>query len=452
MHNLQQLLTELDPGIIIAYQLETPVTASKLLQQIDAWRVALTSCPQTHIALFDHDSIRFTAALLACWHSGKTVIIPGDNLPGTLTQVSKLTTVGIGDFPNDESIQTIRYKQNNFTPPPLEILPETHPALIIFTSGSSGAPKAVNKHLNQLNSEIKHLEQLWGTQANNSHIVASISHQHIYGLLFKVLWPLCSSRPFISETCRYPEEILRALQRSKSMLVSSPAHIRRLPKSLPWKSLLQPPTLVFSSGGLLSQKDSLHAHRLLGCPISEIYGSSETGGIAQRQQIHANRNMPWQPLPEVEVTLAESGALKVRSPHLEDNQWYTTADSADLQEDGSFQLGLRLDRIAKIEGKRISLERIEKLLRAHSFVQDVRVLVLKGGREQLAAVVALTLDGKQQLSLGKHMLNQHLRKVLTTHIERIAIPRKWRYIEQLPHNSQGKITHAMLLTLFENKE
>jgi acyl-coenzyme A synthetase/AMP-(fatty) acid ligase len=55
--------------------------------------------------------------------------------------------------------------------------------------------------------------------------------------------------------------------------------------------------------------------------------------------------------------------------------------------DGRFRLLGRADRIVKIEERRVSLDALERALREDAEVDDARVLVLPGQREQLAAVV-----------------------------------------------------------------
>lgn len=448
MISLHNLLSSADDAVLVGYRDGSALHWAALRQQIAKWQLTLTNCPATQIILYQRDSLAFAAALLAIWHSGKTAIIPGDNLPGTLQLLIQHYHYGIGELEGGEGIQLLTPSLD--AAPLNTALSPRHPALVIFTSGSSGEPKPIHKRLDQLESELQHLQQLWGTQAANCRVIASVSHQHIYGLLFKVLWPLCTGRPIINEQLSYPEEIVQALQGDPAMLISSPAHLKRLPETLPWQQIT-PPVLTFSSGGPLPQVDSLRAAALLRCPISEVYGSSESGGVAQRQQHDPQLDAPWQPLPGVEIAQAENCALMVRSAHLEDDQWYTSADHVTLLADGSFRLSGRLDRIAKVEGKRISLERIEALLNQHPWLIEARVLQLTDEREQLAAVVVLSRQGNQQLASGKHPLNQQLRAALANHIDRIAIPRKWRYVQQLPHNDQGKITRASLLALFEKE-
>lgn len=95
---------------------------------------------------------------------------------------------------------------------------------------------------------------------------------------------------------------------------------------------------------------------------------------------------PWQPLPGVQWRI-EDGCLAVASAHLETLDWWRTQDRVEALADGRFRLLGRADRIVKIEERRVSLDALERALREDTEVDDVRVLVLPGQREQLAAVV-----------------------------------------------------------------
>ena len=50
---------------------------------------------------------------------------------------------------------------------------------------------------------------------------------------------------------------------------------------------------------------------------------------------------------------------------------------------------------------------------------------------------------------GKLALNHQLRDLLVGNIEPVAIPRRWRYLEQMPVNAQGKTTRALLLSMLD---
>ena len=148
----------------------------------------------------------------------------------------------------------------------------------------------------------------------------------------------------------------------------------------------------------------------------------------------------WQPLPGVTIGLDAQHALRVASPWIDaaDEQ---TADGAELAADG-FQLLGRLDRIVKIEEKRIALPMIEQALACHPLVAEARV-----GRPtsalRLTALVALSATGLHALrNQGRRAVIDALRQHLAAAVDSLAIPRGWRLLRQLPWNAQGKMPQA----------
>jgi 3-hydroxymyristoyl/3-hydroxydecanoyl-(acyl carrier protein) dehydratase len=210
---------------------------------------------------------------------------------------------------------------------------------------------------------------------------------------------------------------------------------------------------VFSSGGPLAPDAAWAAARMLGQLPIEIYGSSETGGIAWRQR-RAGTIDSWQALPGVEWRVAaDDHLLEVRSPHLGSEDWQRLADRVQASAGGRFLLLGRCDRIVKIEEKRISLDALEAALSASSLVQEARVIVdraMPGQRQKLAAFVVASSEGRAVLAGGgKLALNRRLRSQLAGAVDAVALPRRWRYLERMPLNAQGKTTHGELLALLE---
>ena len=114
----------------------------------------------------------------------------------------------------------------------------------------------------------------------------------------------------------YFEELMPVLSTRECVLVSSPAHLQRLPENPGWSEARQRLRAVFSSGGPLTLKVAQEAERLLGSVPIEVYGSSETGGIAWRQQ-RAKIDEAWSPFPGVTWRIdPQDGVLEVRSPNL----------------------------------------------------------------------------------------------------------------------------------------
>ncbi len=242
-----------------------------------------------------------------------------------------------------------------------------------------------------------------------------------------------------------------------SVLVSSPAHLKRLSGTLDWPAARATPRAVLSTGGPLPADAVTDVERLLGCTPLEVYGSSETGGIAWRQRTGGRRAPHGTPLPGVDVRAdhVDGGhRLEVRSRHVPTNDWFPLADLVDIDADGTFTLAGRTDRIAKIEGKRVSLTAIERALAETSpLVGAATVVPLAGDRDLLGAVVVPSGAGWAALrSDGAGAVSRRLRDVLAASTERVALPRRWRWVAALPENSEGKTTVAELTRLFEPGE
>lgn len=432
---------------IVGWRGSEPVECGAFVARVRAWQAVLSVQPGRHFALYFEDSLEFAAALLGAWQAGKTAWLSADALPASCAALGAHVDGFVGEFPAD--CTPLAAPASAGVPSAgLRVLEADHEALVVHTSGSTGAPQAIPKFLSQMASEVDVLEQMFGATLGDAAVVATVSHQHIYGLLFKVLWPLCAGRPVLAESVAYPETLAALLAQRPSLLVSSPAHLKRLPELAAWQDVRAQLRAVFSSGGPLPEEAAAACASLLGKTPIEVYGSSETGGVAWRQR---SASAAWNTFPNVEWRLEENGALAVRSPHLADEQWLALADRAVAAGEGRFELQGRADRIVKLEEKRISLDALEAALLASPLVAEARVqLDESAARACIAAFVVLTSAGCDQLQAqGKLAMNRALRGMLAAGAEAVALPRRWRYLERMPVNAQGKTTHAALASLLE---
>src|ERR1043166_3181304 len=180
---------------------------SELLCRARAWHALVRQLSGQVFALYLADSIEFAAALFGAWHAGKIIYLPGDTLPTTCEGLCEHVDGFLGEFAPEwmPSIPTVEdtVATSEFSVP---LAPE-FVGLVLFTSGSTGTPQAIKKRLSQMAAEVATLEKQFGALLGEADIVATVSHQHIYGLLFKILWPLAAGRAIYVRSLSFLEEL-----------------------------------------------------------------------------------------------------------------------------------------------------------------------------------------------------------------------------------------------------
>jgi acyl-coenzyme A synthetase/AMP-(fatty) acid ligase len=389
------------------------------------------------LAVHLSDAGELAVALLGAWRAGVHVLLPADLQAQTRLRWASEVDLWLTD--SDSSLATLSAE----TPLAAAPLHLDAPLLSLCTSGSSGEPKRIDKTLRQLANEVQALEQLWGAALGQACLIGSVATQHIYGLLFRVLWPLCAGRPLLRQQLPYPEDLQRASrEHAEFAWVTSPALLKRMGDNLDWAALAAVKK-VFSSGGALPAEAAIQLQQRLGQRPTEILGSSETGGIAWRQA-----DSLWQTFADVQLSQGSDGTLRIASPYLPPGHVEQGADAVEFMADGRFHLLGRVDRIVKLEEKRISLPMLEQALAAHEWIAEARLGVVQENRASLGALVVLSAEGLRTLrSQGRKALTQALRQHLAGHCEALALPRRWRLLTQLPVNAQGKLPQAQIEAL-----
>lgn len=405
------------------------------------------SLPPAPVLISCQAPLAMAIALLACWRAGAKPVLPVNRQPGSLLALRAEVAALISDETAPAEFTDVRC-------PALKhgdtegITPVTLPlsaTLTLWTSGSSGQPKRVVKTLAQLDAELCALETQFGAALTGTTTLASVPTSHIYGLLFWVLWPLCAGRPLFNRSSLHPDELqLHARRHAPAVLISSPAQLKRLPDAMTLPDLRGTLRAVFCSGGPLPPESAAAWRSALGEAPLEILGATETGGIAWRQQQGAD--LSWRCLPGVGADTDATGALRVRSPFLADEQPFCLGDAARFTADGRFSLQGRLDRIVKVEEKRLSLSEMEARLGALAEIEAAAVTVLHGRRTEVAAVVVLANPSATD---SKAARNARLRAALAPYFDGVLLPRRWRYVDALPYDERGKLPVAALNALFE---
>ncbi len=436
------LIAKRQAKLPVAYHSGQYYEAGQFYAVVRYWVSKLQLQPVQRYALFTEDAYPFAVMLFALLHAGKEVWIPGNNRPGTALQLQQLDCQLIGDWDTSRSFD---YCLESTECSGLSLLPLDSAAtkLVIFTSGSTGHPKPVVKQLLQFQLEIETLEKQWGKLLNHAEALATVSHQHIYGLLFRLLWPLSAGRCFHSSRYINPEALVKAAQNVAVYWIASPAHLKRLDQGSPWDGIARL-CAVFSSGGALSHEVAQQILVYSGQSVIEIYGSTETGGIAWRQQESA-----WTLFAGMKLTVKSEHSL-LHSPYLLDLTGLRLDDQISLQEDGRFLLHGRMDRIVKIEEKRVSLTELEQRLMAVPWIAEAYAMMLAKHRDVVGAVIVLTEEGLQSLKAqGRQPLIKQLREALYQSFDAVALPRKWLFLERMPLTAEGKIEQPVLKHLLE---
>lgn len=435
----------LQPARLPAGEWVDPAT---LASEIACWRHWLTDKPDGAWLLCERDPLIFCGALLALWETGRVAVLSADDRPETLARIASQIDGRIFRKPEEEMRPST--ESDRAHPVPAKLNTQDR-ALVLFTSGSSGDPLALAKTFGQLDAELQVHASLWPLD-ESSAVISQVSHQHIYGLLAGVLHPLCSARPFCSMDCHYPEVLAQRLGEASERqlaitLVSSPPQLSRLPAHITWPA---PGGLerIFSSGAPLAGEHALHAETLLHAPVMEIYGSTETGGIAWRQQ---RLGPTWTPLPGVQIGI-DDGCLSLRSVFLADpDTWWRHPDRISLADNRFVLLG-REDRLVKVAGKRLSLTQMENALGAIDGVDGARCVELGRTDGRLGVIVVLPANKVPLEHDARRALIQHLRSALAAHFETVTLPRYWRFVVRLPANAQGKLDRHLIQRLFKDLE
>lgn len=445
------------------------MTGADFVSQVALLAQQIRPRPEQRWLLWLPDLHTFAVALFALWQAGRIPVLPPNFQPQMLAELGDAYDAVLHSasvvVPETQKLKwsvgilnvcvsgLSRCAEPAELCAPLQALDPAQCQLVLYTSGSTNRPKPVTKLLGQLDAEVQVLEQLWGTACATRPVLGTVPHHHIYGLLFRLLWPLASGRLSISVVAATPTELSCAWEQyGVCVLVSSPTHLSRLPELIDLPLWAGRYATIFSSGAPFPEAAARTLAQAWNRPVQEVYGSSETGGIAWRHA--AQTHYPgWMPLPGIQISVSDEGTLELRSPFVShgiaDDVLHRTADKIMLAADGSFTLCGRIDRVVKIEGKRISLTYVEGQLQQHAWVQQAAVLVLDQARRQsLAAVIVLTPQGRERWEQARLSVSQELRRMLLQSMDAVLVPRRWRFVEAMPVDARGKLPLSHLQALF----
>jgi acyl-coenzyme A synthetase/AMP-(fatty) acid ligase len=386
------------------------------------------------------------ASILAALTGACQLILPHSFSARALTEMSEATgfRYAIADRPEEMPVGV-----DILTPSPAdpeEISPERlinpdKPFLRLFTGGSTGKPRVWSKSPRNLLTEAFYLKEKYEL-CESDLLVSTVPPYHIYGLLFSVLIPFASHACVLPDIYTFPQEIISTVNKhNASVLISVPIHYRALKvDNLSLPSL----KAAFSSAGALDRSDGLYFYKKTGLGITEIYGSTETGGIASR--CVSDKTERWKAFDIVSWKLTE-GRLSVKSdfasPEMKRDQegFCLTGDEAREEKENCFALLGRADGIVKVAGKRVDLLDVQNKIKTLPNIRDAYVTALptdKGRVSDIAAVVACD------------MTETLLRKLIMDKLEPYAVPRRVKIVSSISRTATGKIDRRRVEKLFLN--
>jgi fatty-acyl-CoA synthase len=368
------------------------------------------------------------------------------------------------------------------TPAEIGPLPESENdiAVLLFTSGTTGDPKAaVLRHAN-LTSYVMSTVEFLGADEGEAALV-SVPPYHIagisavltsaYGGRRIVYLPAFSAEEWVAVAAR--EAITHAmvvptmLDRILDVLGKTGEKLTAL-RALSYGGGRMPEPVIARALQALPHADFVNAYGLTetSSTVALLGADDHRTAIASDDPLVRRRlSSVGKPLPSLELEIRrddgsccdaeEAGEIYVRGEQVSgeylhkkaiaDDGWFATNDGGWLDADGYLFVEGRLDDVIVRGGENISPGEIEDVLREHADVADVAVLGLPCVQwgEKVAAVVVARSDTPDVAALAAHV-KARLRSTKT--------PESWYFRDELPYNETGKLLRRVLKAELANQD
>ncbi|MDD5358936.1 MAG: AMP-binding protein [Sulfurovaceae bacterium] len=307
---------------------------------------------------------------------------------------------------------------------------------ILFTSGTSGNPIGTVKTKDNIIAETQvHLD--WLKNYKFEQCLVTVPFFHIYGFLFGVSIPLAMNLDIVTKEHFLPHEIIDICTKKPTLCITSPVFIRSMLRTNNNVSLEQ--TIFICSSGALESFEAEEFEKLHKTTLVQLYGSTETGGIAIRR----HNDIHWHPLKNISLHKHNEGLLQVSSPfispHIYNNGLFTKnslpftlSDIIELEKDKFSILG-RSGEIAKLGGKRLSLIEIEKTLESINGIDEALVQIEYSPKKLRGETLTLFLVGDETKAE-----KSTIKKLLHEYFGGIHIENKITFIDSIPKTAIGK--------------
>ncbi|MCF6244608.1 MAG: AMP-binding protein [Sulfurovum sp.] len=305
--------------------------------------------------------------------------------------------------------------------------------LMYYTSGSTGIPVGALKSRKNIEEEVHVLTELLQTYGIKK-VIVTVPFIHLYGTLFGLFYPLLNDIDILFKEHFLPHDLLDTIE-PHTMVVTTPLYIKALNKIEEGKDLSQ--SLFISSTAPLDDGSIEVFNLKYSADIMQIYGSTETGGIAYK----VNKSELWKPFSDVRLSVNSQNELSVSSPFVSStlyensftktNAQIQTFDYIELENEG-FRLIGRSSKIFKLAGKRYSTVQIENVLEDVKGINKALVFVEIDKSSLRGEYIDIIIETKQ------HFSNKQIKKILQDNLSNLKFSIKLKSVDEIPVNKVGK--------------
>ncbi|MFF8449521.1 acyl-CoA synthetase [Streptomyces leeuwenhoekii] len=352
-------------------------------------------------------------------------------------------------------------------PVPEERAGDEDPALIVYTSGTTGPPKGAVLPRRALATTLDALADAWRWTGDDV-LVHGLPLFHVHGLVLGVLGPLRRGGSLRHLGRFSPEGVARELSEGATMLFGVPTMYHRIAEALPGDpelaEALGRARLLVSGSAALPVHDHERIAAATGRRVIERYGMTETlMNTSVRADGEPRAGTVGVPLPGVELRLVEEdgtevtaydgetvGEIQVRGPNLftaylnrpdataaafTADGFFRTGDMAVRDPDGYVRIvGRKATDLIKSGGYKIGAGEIENALLEHPGVREAAVTG-EPDADLGERIVAWVVPADPARPPGLEELAGHVARRLAPHKR----PRVVRHLGVLPRNDMGKV-------------
>ncbi|MFI5871472.1 acyl-CoA synthetase [Streptomyces sp. NPDC051445] len=396
---------------------------------------------------------------------GVVLAAPGDELPPALDELTRIDVEVEGDV-------TVGGARGAGGPAVGAPVGEEDPALVVYTSGTTGPPKGAVIPRRAVATTLDALADAWQWTGEDV-LVHGLPLFHVHGLVLGILGPLRRGGA-VRHLGRFDTEgVTRELSAGASMLFGVPTMYHRIAEALPddpgLAEALAGARLLVSGSAALPVHDHERIAAATGRRVIERYGMTETlMNTSVRADGEARAGTVGVPLPGVELRLVDEdgsavgvydgesvGEIQVRGPNLfteylnrpeataasfTSDGWFRTGDVAVRDPDGYVRIvGRKATDLIKSGGYKIGAGEIENALLEHPGVREAAVTG-EPDADLGERIVAWVVPADPGSPPPEAELAGHVARRLAPHKR----PRVVRYLEVLPRNDMGKIMKRAL--------